>query len=422
MNARARSVTATNDTVYVGGSYLSAGSSSRGSLAAFRASDGALLPWAPIAERPVWGLATDGTNVYAGGQFTTISGQDAYGLAKIHGTSGALDTGWHPEVRNGGDDAAVGSLKVQGNSLYGTSWHFGPGGNLEGTFKIPLSAPTGSADWVTDCHGDAYGSFVSQGTVYVASHAHYCGNMGGGFPQYPAWRYQHGQAWSDTVTGDILNDVFGYNNWRGVKQGPAMVNWLPEITPGNYTGQGQAGWTATGNDDFVVFGGEFPRVNGTGQQGLVRFGKRPVAPGTQGPMFVGGTFAPQIQAQATNAARIIWPAAYDRDDRSLTYRLYRNNTLINMQAAESNWWTLPALGFVDTGVTAGGSYSYRLTVSDPGGNLVNSSSVAFTQPGSVAAANAYSQSVLERGGESLLAAERHSGRYPDGDPRSRWLQ
>ncbi len=74
-----------------------------------------------------------------------------------------------------------------------------------------------------------------------------------------------------------------------------MVNWLPEMAMGNYTGQYQAGWTVTGNDDFIVFGGEFPRVNGTAQQGLVRFGKRPVAPGTQGPLFVGGTFVPADQ-------------------------------------------------------------------------------------------------------------------------------
>ncbi len=399
VNARARSVTATNDTVYVGGSYLGAGAAARNSLAAFRASDGGLLPWAPAAERPVWGLAVspDGSSVYAAGQFTTISGQDAYGMAKIDGTSGALDTTWKPEVRNGGDDAAVGSIRVQNNAVYGTTWHFGPGGNLEGTFKIPLSSPTGSAAWVTDCHGDNYGTFVSQGTVYSASHAHYCGNMGGGFPQYPAWRYQHGQAWSDTVTGDILNEVHGYANWAGKKQGPAMINWLPEIAPGNVTGQGQAGWTVTGNDDYIVFGGEFPRVNGTPQAGLVRFGKRPVAPGTQGPLFVGGTFVPQISAQTSTSARVVWPAAYDRDDRTLTYRLYRNNSLISTQTAESNWWTLPALGYVDTGVAAGGSYSYRLTVSDPGGNLVNSSTVAYTQPGSVAAANSYAQAVTAAG-------------------------
>ncbi|MFT4216805.1 MAG: PKD domain-containing protein [Micropruina sp.] len=399
VNSRARAVAATNDTVYVGGSYLSAGDTTRNSLAAFRASDGALLPWAPAAERSVWGLAVspDGANVFAAGQFTTINGQNVYGMAKIGATSGALDTAWVPEVRNRGDDAAVGSIRVQNNAIYGTTWLFGPGGNSEGAFKIPLSSPTGVVDWVTDCHGDAYGSFVSQGTVYVAGHSHYCGNMGDGFPQYTTTRFQHAQAWSDTVTGDILYDAHGYYSWAGKKPGPAMINWLPNLSIGSYTGQYQAGWTVTGNDDYVVYGGEFPQVNSTAQQGLVRFGKRPVAPGTQGPMFADGSFVPQIAARSGTSARVTWPAAYDRDDLSLTYRLYRNNTLINTQAVDSNWWTLPALGFLDTGVVPGGTYSYRLTVSDPGGNMVNSTTVSYTQPGSVAAPNSYAQTVLNAG-------------------------
>lgn len=188
VNSRARAVTATNDTVYVGGSFAGAGNTARGSMAAFRASDGALLPWNPTAERTLWGLALspDGTSVFAAGQFTTINGQDAYGLAKINATTGALDTTWRPEVRNAGDDAAVGSLRAQGNYLYGTTWHFGPGGNLEGTFKVPMS--TGKVDWVTDCHGDDYDAIMLDGIVYVTGHSHYCGNMGGGHPQYTDWK------------------------------------------------------------------------------------------------------------------------------------------------------------------------------------------------------------------------------------------
>ena len=35
-----------------------------------------------------------------------------------------------------------------------------------------------------------------------------------------------------------------------------------------------AGWSVTGNNDYIAFGGEFPRVNGVDQQGLVRFARR----------------------------------------------------------------------------------------------------------------------------------------------------
>lgn len=396
VNSSARTVVATNDTVYVGGEFLGAGSTARRNLAAFRASDGALLPWDPSANRPVWALALspDGNTVFAGGQFETVGGQDAYGLAKISGTTGVLDTSWHPEVRNAGPDAAVGSLSAHGTDLYGTTWHFGPGGNLEGTFKVPMS--TGKVDWVTDCHGDVYDSFKVGDVVYAAGHAHYCGNVGGGFPQYSSWKFQHSQAWSDTEVGDILHEVHGYYNWAGKTQGPAMVNWLPTMAMGTYTGQYQAGWTVTGNDDYLVFGGEFPRVNGTAQQGLVRFGKRPTAPGTQGPMFDSGVFRPEITPYGANSARIVWPAAYDRDDRELTYRLYRNNTLIRTMTAESNWWTLPALGHVDTGLTNGATYSYRLTVADAT-NTVNSTTVSYTHSSNAPVPHAYGQTVLDAG-------------------------
>lgn len=396
VSSQARAVIATNDTVYVGGGFGQAGSNTRRNLAAFRASDGALLPWAPSTDLKIWGLATDGNSVFAAGQFTTVNSQPAYGLAKIDGVSGTLDTAWQPEVRNAGPDAAVGSIALMGGKLYGTTWHFGPGGNLEGSFKVGTGG-TGSVEWVTDCHGDNYSAFLSQGTVYTVGHAHYCGNMGGGFPQYSSWKFQHAQAWSDTVTGDILNDVHFYDNWHGVKPGPAMINWLPDFAMGSYTGQYQAGWTITGTDDYLVIGGEFPRVNSTGQQGLVRFAKRPIAPGAEGPKFVGNKFVPSAVAQSTTEVRITWPPGYDRDDRTLTYKLYRGGTLINTQTADSNWWTLPALGYLDTGRTPGASYTYRVVASDAGGNTVNSSSTSVALPTSFAATNPYAQAVKDAG-------------------------
>ncbi len=76
--------------------------------------------------------------------------------------------------------------------------------------------------------------------------------MGGGLPQYSSWRYQHAQAWTDAAGGEILNEVHGYTNWHGLEPGPSMINWLPEMTSGTFTGQGQAGWDVTGNADYVV--------------------------------------------------------------------------------------------------------------------------------------------------------------------------
>jgi hypothetical protein len=57
VTSQARAVIATNETVYVGGGFQGAGTTSRRNLAAFRASDGALLAWNPNADYTVWALA-----------------------------------------------------------------------------------------------------------------------------------------------------------------------------------------------------------------------------------------------------------------------------------------------------------------------------------------------------------------------------
>ena len=427
-NSQARSVVATNDTVYVGGGFLGlANGTLRNNLVAYRASDGAVLPWNPSATgtagdaaAAVWALAVsaDGSAVFAGGQFQNVGGQAAYGLAKVAGSgTGALDTTWRPSVRNAGEDSGVASLVVQNGFVYGTAWHFGPGGNLEGVFKAPIDGAGDSTDvaWVTDCHGDFYSSHLSSGVVYTAGHSHYCGNMGGGFPQYSTWKFQHAQAWSDTQTGDILNDVHGYPNWRGQEPGPAMVNWLPDLAIGSFTGQYQAGWNVTGtsNGDYVVYGGEFPRVNGVGQQGLVRFAKRSLAgnPKAEGPRFDTTPFVPTLVPTSTTALRVSWPAGWDRDDRTLTYRAYRTGvaTPRHQVDANSQWWNLPQLGFTDTGLTPGATYTYRIMVNDPGGNTVNGSSVSVTMPSSFGAASAYASSVRSNGARIYWPLNETSG-------------
>lgn len=419
-NSQVRAVVATNSSVYIGGGFIGLGNgTARNNLAAFSASDGAVLPWNPNADYTVWALAlsADGASVFAGGSFQNVGGQAAYGLAKVGATgTGALDTTWRPAVRNAGPDAGISSLRVQGEFVYGTTWHFGPGGNLEGTFKSPVSgsADTSDVEWVTDCHGDVYSSFVANGIVYAASHAHYCGNMGGGFPQYSAWRFQMAHAWTDAAGGEILNEVHNYPNWHGLEPAPSMINWLPTLQMGTYTGQSQAAWNVTGNNDYVVMGGEFPRVNGVNQQGLVRFARRGIAPGAEGPRFSFTPWVPTLLATSPTSVRVSWPAGWDRDDYTLSYRVIRNGAFGTPRyttTANSSWWNLPALGFVDTGLTAGQTYSYQVVANDPGGNQVFSTSASITMPASVPTASAYASSVRSNGARIYWPLNETSGTF-----------
>ena len=200
---QARALAVTNDTVYVGGGFGGTGMTVRNNILALRASDGALLAWDPNADYTVSALALsdDGAAVFAGGSFQNVGGQPAYGLAKIDAATGAL-LPWQAtvEVRNAGVDAGVTSLRVADGNVYGTTYHFGAGGNLEGPFSV--SASTGALNWAADCHGDTYSSAESNGVVYVVGHSHYCGNVGGGLPQPSGWTYQRAIAFTKDAARD----------------------------------------------------------------------------------------------------------------------------------------------------------------------------------------------------------------------------
>ena len=105
-NSQARAVIATNTTVYVGGGFLGLQNGTlRNNLAAYD-NNGVVLPWNPSAtptppedDQAVWALAktADNTSIFAGGQFTNVGGQPAYGAAKVSASgTGALDPTWNP--------------------------------------------------------------------------------------------------------------------------------------------------------------------------------------------------------------------------------------------------------------------------------------------------------------------------------------
>jgi PKD repeat protein len=162
----------------------------------------------------------------------------------------------------------------------------------------------------------------------------------------------------------------GQTNLSGRFRGrtaPELLHWLPTLSPGTFTGQGQAAWSVSGNSQYVVLGGEFPRVNNTNQQGLARFAVRSLAPNTQGPQTA-ADLVPTLTAVAPNQMRIDWRATYDRDNRRLSYEVLRGSnaataTVVGTVSADSAWWAKPALTFTDTAVAAG-SVTYRIRARD----------------------------------------------------------
>ena len=281
-------VSATNSTVYIGGAFLAVGTQARSRLAAFTSS-GTLLSWAPSAsDQTVWDVqvSPDGTRVALAGQFENLNGTTTFGrgFAVVDGVTGAtLAFPATDVIRNGGPDGGITTLASDGQYVYGGGYTFGrAAGVLEGTFAADWT--TGAIVWIADCHGDTYSVFPSGDVLYAASHAHYCGNIGG-FGQPDTWEWYRATAYSRAAAGVVATERLGYSDLAGQPR-PDLLNFFPTINAGTFTGQDQGAWSVTGNDRYVLFAGEFTSVNGTSQQGLVRFQRRAEATNKQGPSAV----------------------------------------------------------------------------------------------------------------------------------------
>ncbi len=372
-NARVNVVTVTDSAVYAGGWFTSVNATTRTRLAALNPATGALLPWAPTANYNVNALTvtTDRSRVIVGGQFTALNSTTAYGLGAIDANSGAtLPWTMNRYVRDSGVNASITSLKTVGDTVYGSGYRYGTGnGTFEGVFAA--SANSGNVIWLQDCHGDSYDTTAMGGLIYSVSHAHDCSNIGG----YPDVKnqYQHTTAVTPDARGTVQrNTVTGYTDFSG-QPAPSLVNWFPALQIGTYTGQSQAAWTVESNSSYVVEGGEFVKVNGVTQQGLIRFAVPSIALRKRGPIA-----APIVSVSSKSSSlRFTTKATWDRDDQVLTYNVYREGVTapVCTTTATSQFWNLPSVT-CQVGSPPKGTYNYRMSVSDPDGNTKYSSYVS----------------------------------------------
>jgi hypothetical protein len=376
-------IAATENTVYFGGSFTAVGSSTRQKAAAVAPSSGALSAWAPVAgggRVTSIVVSPDRTRVVLGGSFTTMNGSDrpGYGMAAIAANNGRTNLPWDVNgvIRNGGDNAAITHLSRDANGVYGTGYVYGAGGNFEGSFRASWG---GALVWMADCHGDSYSVFATSTVAYVAGHPHFCGNVPGGYRESSPRTYQRGLAFTNRATGTLARERVGYANFEG-KPAPTMLHYYPDFNTGSVSGASQGPWSVAGGQGYVIWGGEFTTVNGRRQQGLARFVVRETAPNKDGPRVSGSNWVPTAAVQSGGGVRVTWPANYDRDNASLTYRVIRDgNTAapVFSTTATSTPRNRPTMSFLDTTVRTG-SHTYQVRVSDAFGNAASSTTVSVS--------------------------------------------
>ena len=403
-------IVATNTTVYAGGLIGAGNGVTRKNFVAFQADTGALLGWAPTSDLQVDAMVISptGDKLIAGGRFSVINDSPQRGLVSLDLVNGSSLPWQAPSIVKNGmgtgtykGKAGIFSLTADATAVYGTGWVYANAatGNLEGTFAA--DAGSGAIKWIADCHGDHYGVYSDGTNVYTTSHQHACESMDGPPQANPApGNLRHATAYTAAAKGTLsrspsVNDI--YADWSGYPA-PAAINWYPDWVTGKASGQGQAGWTVTGNGKYVVVGGEFPYVNGKLQQGLVRFSNAPSTGAKEAPRLSGDRW-PGYTARSNSAGnvRVSIPANWDRDDLNLTYRLYRNGTAaaIQTKSASSRFWDRPTIFFQDTGRTPGSTQTYRIVASDTDGNTANSSSFSVVVSGQ--AASPYAEAVADDG-------------------------
>lgn len=374
-NGQVFAVTASASAVYFGGQFTASNSVQRpGGAAAVNAATSAVLPWAPIlgsGRAFAMQVSPDNSEVVIGGNFTTLNGNSnpGYGMGSTDTNTGAsLPWAVGTVVLDAGPNAATYNLTSDGENVYGAVYTFGSGGNLEGGWSARWNG--GAVNWIQTCSGDTYSVAVSADTVYYAGHSHDCGTNGG-FPQTQPWTWYRGVAFSKNASTVAMSTM------KGQPQ-PTMLQFYPTLNIGTFTGQNQGPWSVAANSQYVTYAGEFTTVNGVAQQGLSRFATAAVSPGADGPRLSGTNFPLTLASYASGTMKVSWPSNNDRDNQKLSYSVSRNGVAIYTTTNFSSFWDQPNNSFIDTGLTPGMSYTYRVTATDPFGNAASSAPVAGT--------------------------------------------
>jgi fibronectin type 3 domain-containing protein len=345
----------TDSTVFLAGQFTTVASQVRDRLAAVDSTTGALLPWAPDADGIARAVAVspDGTKVAVGGDFYNVNGNDSHAIAVVDSTVGATVRSYPVDRFNSSamtySQSGTGAApSVQQNTVVkviitdaaSNSFYVGNEGTGGGVFdgRTALSWDTLDQRWRDTCLGATQALAVYQGTLYSASHAHDCS--------------------SNNAFGDGKRNFFMAQTTTDA----SILQWFPTANDGIGEGIGPRALTvatgATTGKKYLWYGGEFTQVNGHTQQALTRFGPDDLrVPPT-----------PVIAAEAltSNSVQVRFRTVVDPDDGILTYNVYRNGgaTPVWSGTASSYWWSRPQVTFVDTNVTPGTLYTYRVSATD----------------------------------------------------------
>jgi hypothetical protein len=379
-NGRVSGITASATTVYLAGTFTTAGGAARQRLAAVSTSTGAALAgFTANADDVVYqtALSTGGDKLYLAGGFQSLNGDTSYrAVAVVDSTTGAalpfpagsvIPTGCTVEAKTVKTDSTGAYFGVEGTGT----------GCFDGTFAV--NGADGTLRWQSKCLGATQAVQPIGAILYTGSHSHDCSRDRpadpDAFPEVGAAKGLSRHLLSRTTSGGLLS------------------TWYPNtdggIPPAGETGALGPRVMATDGSQLFV-GGEFTTVNGLPQQGLARFN-----PATGDLASPSPPAAPTAVARAGGKVSIYVQTPLDTDDVHLTVRLYRDggSTPIATAAVKSLFWKRPVLTFSDDSLAIGSTHTYTADVKETFGPRVGPRSAVSRAITVVSTAPAYQAAV-----------------------------
>jgi Bacterial Ig-like domain/Domain of unknown function (DUF5122) beta-propeller len=238
LDATVRAVAVLGERLYLGGDFTTVQGQSRTRLALVNGTTGALDPnWAPAASDIVRALVAspDGNRIYAGGRFTSISGESRLRLAALDPASNGAPLSWRTLVNPNGP---IIDLAVSGGQVYAAA------GGVAGAAES-YDAGTGARAWQLKGDGDFQAITVTGGKAYIGGHFLKLGGQERRF-----------FAAADALTGAL--DSQWTPSGSGVKLSEPTSTGVWDLQPDESRGR-------------LYAGTNFSKVNGQPHAGFVQF-------------------------------------------------------------------------------------------------------------------------------------------------------
>ncbi len=325
-------LTTSGTSVYAGGLFTQGQRHRTQNLAAFEASNGALLPWAPTTDQQVDAMVMDpaGKDTIIGGRFTQISGNTAMrGLARSGRAAASWTRTGRPPRRSRTEATATsagqaGIFGLATDATGGLRHRLGFRGGRDGQpgrrvrrrgrhRQDPLGRRLPRGPLRRLLHG--------QGGLHHEPHPRLrdCRPAPGAAEDHaPLLRSLHGRRARNTRTPACGSK---YKDWAGTPA-PSAYAWSPDWAVGVTSELGQAGLSITGTGNMISIGGEFRSVNNGQFEGLVRFSTTPPGGAKDKPRLSGDDWVGSATRTTDDAKRVTVtiPANWDRDDLTADVR------------------------------------------------------------------------------------------------------